>query len=133
MQQERIDVHYLASTRVGAPDPRLADPPLGERILIGWDFPKSLFEEQLTLLVTVRLWDNQETVYKIPVERKRDATDLYFPSSNKILTYRIQVINKEGQVIETWKHQFWAELIHVDDTISSVSSHPKQGSVIETP
>jgi hypothetical protein len=114
VQQEWVNRDFLASVKVGTPDPRQADPPQGQRLLIAWDFPKSLFERRLTLLTTVRLWDQSETVITRPVERKRDGVALFFPSKNlqkQILTYRIQVFDQEGGLIETWKHHFWTELI----------------------
>lgn len=100
----------------GAPDPRQNDPPHGQRLLLSWDFPKSLFEKQLTLHITVRFWNNTETTLLQPIERKRSYADFFFPFQDKelrILTYCIQVISKEGEIVETWKHQFWTELIEV--------------------
>ena len=133
VQQESIDGSYLASAHVDTPDPKRDNPPTGQKILISWDFPKSLFDEGLTALAAVRLWDNEQVLYKIPIERKRDVAELFFPSTNRILTYRIQVVDEQGEIVETWNHQFWTELIQIDETKSSVSSQPRQGSVIETP
>ena len=114
VQQEWIDEFYLASTKIGTPDPARDDPPEGEKLLIAWDFPKSLFDQSLTLKTIVRLWDNTQKEFDLPIERTRDVTDLFFPSSNKILTYQIQVVNNKGEIIETWDHQFWTQLIQID-------------------
>lgn len=118
MQQEWVDREWLASSHVPTPDPRQENPPHGQRLLIAWDFPKSLFQQGLTLHVTVRLWDNTQTIYTHPVERKRSFTSFFFPQNKpdtdrRILTYRVQVIDGEGKVMETWNHQFWTELIQV--------------------
>ena len=142
VQQEWIDENFLASTHVGTPDPRKANPPQGQRLLVGWDFPRSLYEEGLTLLVTVRFWNNVQDVLFQPVDRRRSYAAFYFSNKDstedrRILTYRIQVLNARGAIIETWKHHFWTELIEIASSAnrisSSVSSHPKQGSVIDTP
>ncbi len=95
------------------------------------------------LLITVRLWDNTEQVFSRPVERKRDYVDLYFPTEDKnlrILTYKVEVFTSDKELLEVWKHHFWTELIDVKDNrssarkrSSSVSSQPKQASVIEMP
>jgi hypothetical protein len=130
VQQESVDGHYLASYRVDTPDPKREDPPVGKMLLLSWDFPKSVFREGLTAWVTVRDWNNTQTIEKISIERKRDTAKIFFPD---ILTYQVQVRNERGEVVETWNHQFWTELIQIDETISSVSSHERQGSVIETP
>lgn len=143
VQQEWIDGKHLASTHIDTPDPRRAHPPNGQKLLVKWDFPKSQFDRQLSLLITVRLWDNSEQCFVRPVERKRDFVDLYFPTEDKnlrILTYKVEVVTKEKEVLEVWKHHFWTELIDVKDnrssarkTSSSVSSQPRQASVIDTP
>ncbi len=85
--------------------------------MIGWDFPKSLFQQELTLTVTVRLWDQTETLYTLPVHHRRDATALFFPCTlldkeKRILTYKIEVMNSKGELLEEWDHHFWTELIH---------------------
>ncbi len=110
MQQETVDVDFLASSHVKTPDPRQACPPEGQRLLIGWDFPRSLFKEELTLIVTVRFWEETQEVLYHPLERKRGYTAFFFPGE-KILTYRVQVMNRENEIIETWEHHFWTELI----------------------
>jgi hypothetical protein len=143
VQQEWIDEKYLASTHVNTPDPRKIDPPNGQKLLVKWDFPRSQFEQQLTMLITVRLWNNSEQIFSRSVERKRDYIDLFFPTEDKnlrILTYKVEVFTKDKELLEVWKHHFWTELIDVKDNRSSarqrssaVSSQPKQGSVIETP
>lgn len=125
VQQEWIDRDFLASTKVGTPDPRQSNPPEGQRLIVAWDFPKSMFAEELTLHVIVRLWDNTEQVFSQPLDRKRDLATFYFPvkeKEKKILTYLVQVANGEGKVIETWKHHFWTKLIELDSSSAAQKS-----------
>lgn len=146
VQQENIDVSYLASTKVQTPDPRQNHPPQGQKLIVAWDFPKSLFSLDLTLVTTVRFWDHTQKEIRTPLERKRDCLSFYFPNGGdgekKILTYRVQIFSAKGDVIETWEHHFWTELIDFNIKRSfsspsrmsdSVSSQPKQESVMETP
>lgn len=141
MQQERVDRNFLASTRIGTPDPRQADPPEGQRLLIAWDLPRSSFVKEPHLDVTVRLWDETQKVFQIPMERKRDTAALFFPHLGKergLLTYRVEVRSKEGEILDAWVHQLWTELIAINcsdaqSSKDSVSSHPMQGSVTEMP
>lgn len=121
MQKEWVDKQFLASSRVNTPDPRQKCPFEGQRLLIGWDFPKSLFSEELTLDIVVRLWDQTEKKISYPITHKRDATAFFFPcgptdKNHQILTYRIQVINRDGVIVETWNHHFWTELINLGDS-----------------
>jgi hypothetical protein len=113
VQQEWVDRTFLASTKVGTPDPRQECPPEGQRLLVAWKFPAYLFYQELHLLLTVRFWDNSEEVISYPVERHWSNAAFNF-YHQKILTYRIQVVNRDDEIVETWEHQFWTELIDID-------------------
>jgi hypothetical protein len=116
VQQEWLDVNFLASSRIGTPDPRQENPPHGQRLLVGWSFPRDLFAQELTLHITVRFWDNSEQQLEQVVGTKRSQMAFFFPLTGtqcRILTYRIIVKAQDGQIIETWKHPFWTELIQI--------------------
>jgi hypothetical protein len=132
VQQEWVDRNSLASTKVNTPDPRQANPPEGERLLVAWRFPKYLIYQEIDLILTVRFWDNSEEIIHHPISKTHGNASFNF-FGEKILTYRIQAVNAQGEVIQNWEHHFWTELIDIDRKRSSVSSQPKQGSVIETP
>ncbi len=141
VQQEWVNVSFLASRHVGSPDPRSENPPDGQRLLIAWHFPRCLLEEHLHMLITVRLWDQTEEKATRPIERRRGSFALDYPNpgdciDRRILTYKVEVFTASGELLETWKHQFWTEFIELQPAIRSnvsVSSQCKQGSVIETP
>lgn len=146
-----MDRQFLASSKVGTPDPRQEHPFIGQRLIVAWDFPKSLFTRGLVLVTTVRFWDNTEEVLCVPMDRKRDVEAFFFLKSDetldhRILTYRVQVFDREGILVEKWEHHFWTTLIDVGSSIEpdemsssaheincSVSSQPMQESVMETP
>lgn len=111
VQQMCVDRNYLASTHVGTPDPRQDRPPHGQRLLVNWRFPSELFDQGLTLILTVRFWDQKEEEIIQPVEKKWSYKEFYFPL--KLLTYRIQVMNSCNEIVETWEHQLWTELIEI--------------------
>lgn len=115
MQQEWVDRNFLASSHVCSPDPRLDHPPEGQRLLIAWDFPHSLFQRELTLTAEVRFWKGPEQIISFPLERKRGTKALFFPNDS-ILTYRVQVLSKDGSIVDTWKHHFFTKLITVGDS-----------------
>jgi len=130
-----LDHDYLASTHVGTPDPRQDDPPLGQRLLVSWKFPGNIFNQGLKLVMVARFWDQSEEVIEQILERSWSYLELYFPS--KLLTYKVEVFNFEGDKVGLWEHHFWTQLIDIDlekeSKSSSVSSQPMQESVIETP
>ncbi len=113
-----MDAQFLASSKIGTPDPRQEHPPIGQRLIVAWDFPKSLFSRHLSLVTTVRFWDNTEEVLRVPMERKRDVTAFFFSNCDKtidrrILTYRVEVFALDGTLVKTWEHHFWTRLIDV--------------------
>lgn len=119
VQIESIDENFLASTHVNTPDWRQAHPPYGQRIIISWDFPLATYGKKLSFHITVRFWDNSEEVRTYALTRRLGTKVFYFENKNKtkdrkILTYRIQVLTEKNEIVETWKHQFWTNLIDVD-------------------
>lgn len=132
VQQEWLDRNYLASSYVNTPDPRQESPPTGHRLLIAWRFPSNLVNYGLNLCLRVRFWDQVEEEIERPICKSHGHFAFNF-LDQKILTYRIEVKNQAGEVVEVWEHHFWTKLIDVDRRSSSVSSQPKQGSVMETP
>jgi len=135
VQQEWVDANFLASHYVGSPDPRTLDPPEGQRLLVAWRFPRCLFDEQLSFLITVRLWDNSEKIFVQPIERKSGSLAYYFPDKDceidhRILTYKIEVFNARGEIVEEWKHHFWRELIelHTEPSNTAFSNELREES-----
>ena len=94
------------------------------------------------MVCTVRFWNQEQIEKEFVPESRRGAEAFFFPAVDKghrILTYRVDVYDCEGALVETWKHHFWTERIDVASRSSapsasaSVSARPKHGSVIETP
>ncbi|NGX28096.1 MAG: hypothetical protein K940chlam1_00271 [Candidatus Anoxychlamydiales bacterium] len=120
VQHEKMDRNYLASTHVGTPDYRQQHPPDGQTLSIAWDFPLSVYRENLNMILTVRFWDNKQDIFSNKITRKRgylrykfqDDTD---DKSKKILTYKIDIFNEDGTLVDEWKHQFWKELIEINE------------------
>lgn len=114
VQEHWVDIRYLASTYVHTLDPMQEDPPEGKKILIGWDVPLSVYQRDLSLVLTARLWDQTEHSYQYEIDEKRGYTTMYFSSKDpnkKLLTYKIDVKDKQGEVLENWEHQFWTTQI----------------------
>lgn len=120
VQEHWIDERYLASTYVNTVDPMKEDPPMGREILMGWDVPLSVYEKGVILILTARLWDQTESSYRYEIDRKRGYITKYFSSKDpnkKLLTYKIDVENKKGEVLEIVEHQFWTTQILSDEAL----------------
>lgn len=119
MQHDKLNKEYLASTYIGTPDPRQKHPPEGQRISIAWDFPLSMYRENLTMTTTVRLWDNTQDVFIHKIDRKRGYKVYKFQDdtidkTKRILTYKIDITNEDGLIVEQWRHQFWKKQIKIN-------------------
>ncbi len=110
----------LASYRVGTPDPLLNNPPVGQRLIISWSFPKSfLSKDNLHLELKVRFRNREEIKETVAICRASGTYYYYlinqdFFEKGGILTYRVDLIG-DGEVLEEWRHQLWTELILFED------------------
>jgi len=114
LQEQWVDKEYLASSYVNTPDPEANCPPCGKNILIEWNFPISVFRQDLHIILTARLWDNTTYVYKHLVSKKQGYVAKYFSFKDpdkKLLTYKVEVINKDDVLIENIENQFWVEKV----------------------
>jgi hypothetical protein len=110
----------LASYRVETPDPLLADPPIGQRLIISWSLPKAIFsKENLRLEARIRFKNREEVKENISL-CKRSGTYMYslinedFFDKGGIFTYKVDLISNDT-VLEEWRHQLWTELILFDE------------------
>ena len=119
VQMQKIDKGFLASNRVNTPDIRKKNPPYGQQINITWYFPKHWFYQKLSIYLTARFWDNTEEIRSYNISKKWGTVSFFFPNpskmeKNKILTYKIDIINDKKDVLQTWLHQLWTEKIDID-------------------
>ena len=138
VRQMQIGPDYLASAHVGTPDPRRADPPIGEKLVIDWSVPPELLAQHPRVFLHIIFRNHTEKFEFMPITTKV-GTEVYsllrkdFKETQGLLTYRAEIVTADGHVYRDWKHQLWVNLITLDRTSSSVEDQSKQGSVIETP
>lgn len=118
VQTQYLSHEDLASYHVQTPDPHIECPLIGQRLLIQWGLPACyLAYEDLKLTLKVRLRNRHEHVRSL-VLKETKGTYLYrvinnvYRSSGGIATYKVEITGG-GQVLETWKHPLWVDLIHV--------------------
>jgi hypothetical protein len=119
LSQEKVDVRYLASTHARTPDPRQANPPMGQRIIMNWWLPSQIFAQKPRLDLHLIFWNNTEKIISYPL-RSRVGTKVYFLlgeefiTTEGILTYKAAIVTENGEVFSEWKHQLWVNLIHFE-------------------
>lgn len=159
VMRQNIDADYLASARVGTPDPRRDKPPLGEMLLVSWYVPQEIVDQAPIARLSIIFQDYSEKKIDYPVEYKKGFSTFTllgedFLKKGGFLTYKAEIL-VHGEPYRTWKQQLWVKVIHLEDENSSVeeveakavseNAHPaerikpsvdtqsRQGSVMEIP
>jgi hypothetical protein len=111
-----VNEEVLASYFIGSPDPKREEPMIGQRLLIQWSLPKSYrLYQTLFLRLRVRFYNRKEETVILPIDQQRGSYYYYlvnekYCEAKGLLTYQAELIG-EGQVLETFQHQLWKELI----------------------
>lgn len=146
LRQVPIDSEYLASSKVGSPDPRQADPPYGQKIVMEWAVPPELLAEEPRLILQILYRNHTQEELSYPI-KGRNGMRVFsllndaFRSREGLLCYRAEIRTKTGDVYREWVHQLWVHFITFNEestsdavrTSRSVSPQLKQGSVTDTP
>lgn len=120
VQQEWIDGRYLASTHVNTPDPRQANPPFGQRLLLRWWVPSEVLEQSPQLVVQVIFKNFTQKTETFPI-KSRTGQKIFsllneeYYEKRGLLTWRAQIVTNDQKVFKEWKHQLWVNLIEIND------------------
>lgn len=120
VQQQWIDINYLASTQVNTPDPLRANPPVGQMLIIDWKVPRKMLKDKPQILLDLIFWDYTTQTIQIPITHQMNYTtyellnDAY-EKRGGILTYKASIVNQEGKLYRECKHQLWVNLIRIEE------------------
>ena len=131
ISQERVDKDYLASVALNTPDPRLKNPPLGEKLIIEWKVSKEYLAQKPTLYLHVIYKDYTEAffTYKMPYKMDYAVYDLLgeeYLRKKGILTYQAEVRAPEEKPFLEWRHQLFTKLIVIEDEDDQVQEQSGQ-------
>lgn len=119
VKMDYLSKENLASYRVGTPDPRINHPNVGERLIVQWSLPKQYEKyHQINMVITLRYRNNEEAFIQFPL-KKRCGTYVYdlindqYYSTQGILASKVAIFG-DGEILDTWRHQLWAELIEFE-------------------
>lgn len=111
VRREFLSCQSLASYIVETPDPNLSCPPTGESLVVSWNL-----QVRATLTATLRLMNGEERVEQRRLSRPKGTTsfdlinDDYFRTGG-YRTYKLAVIDDDGQEIATFSHHLFTEII----------------------
>ncbi|MBS0615427.1 MAG: hypothetical protein JSR58_02615 [Verrucomicrobia bacterium] len=121
VRQMQIGPDYLASAHIGSPDPRRADPPIGEKLVIDWSVPPDILTQNPKIVLHLIFRNHTEKFEFIPIHHKM-GFEVYsllrkeFHEKQGLLTYRAEIVTQDGHIYRDWKHQLWVNLITLDHT-----------------
>lgn len=119
VKHEYVDKSKLASTYVGSPDPRQKSPPKGQELILEWRLPMGTVDDKMTLVLDVLYKNYTQTTICYPVSRRRGVI-IYsllgeeYKEKEGLLTYKAEIRDEEGTILQEWKQQLWTELIVID-------------------
>jgi hypothetical protein len=129
IRNQYLDHSYLASCRIGTPDPLKCAAFCGQQLIIHWRLSKEAATRPDLHLRLHLLYRNftSETV-AIPIRRPRGfytyrLINQCYWEKRGILTYRLQLCSGD-EVLESWTHQLWTQLIDLGPQPSGVSPCP---------
>lgn len=122
---EYITIESLSSYYIGTPDPKLNNPPFGQKLVVEWELPKEYTcTAETVLALTIRYRDRTEENLSIGI-KKRSGRYVFCLNGDKycehgeILTYKVQLFDRDC-LLEEWKHQLWAELILFEEETEEI-------------
>ncbi|MCI0382468.1 MAG: hypothetical protein L0207_05415 [Chlamydiae bacterium] len=120
VRQQLVNPTYLASTHIGSPDPRQADPPRGQMVIAEWWVPRELLSDEPKLVLHLIFWNYTEKIMEFPIDRRIGYETISvlgkeFDETKGVLTYMAQIVTNEGKIFREWKHQLWVKLIQIEE------------------
>ncbi len=118
VQSQYLNRSDLASFYIDTPDPHLRFPRIGKQLLVQWCFPRSYASYcDLHLKITIRFADRSEMVETVLINALQghylyQVVDEEYVSRGGIRTFKVEAIGN-GQVLDTWYHQLWVDLIQL--------------------
>lgn len=112
----------LASTFVGSPDPRQKNPPTGEKLIIGWKLPSDSLDQELLLQLDIIYRNHSKKRECYPISQRRGIIiyhllDEEYFKTRGFLTYKAEIITREGSVLKEWRQKLWFNLITINGSV----------------
>lgn len=119
--QEKIHRKYLASSFVDSPDPLQHEPPHGRKLYVSWNIGSEYQVEDCKIQISM-IFRNRSTrtIDLAPLQRR--GTMVYsllgedYYKIQGLLTYKVELLTKKGELLAAWKHQMWVNMITLEES-----------------
>jgi hypothetical protein len=135
VQTEYLSHINLASFHVGTPDPRLRNPPLGQKLIVNWSLPSWDQDTAFELTVKIRFKNGTSSTTSFAVTLPKGT--FVFPLLNEeyfdkggFKSY-LATMKADGIVLEEWRHQLWVNLIEISENEGSEDASSEQDDEID--
>ena len=128
VKDEILSKQRLASTFAKSPDPEKIKFREGRKLIIEWLLPYEQRKvENLTLRLHLVYGNMQQEVVEYPVTMWAGfvthlVIDPLFTERQGLMTYKADIVGKNGEVIESFKQQLWVSIIDFDSKKKPSSS-----------
>ncbi len=115
-----INKKYYASAHAETPDPKMERNEVGQRLIVSWDLPYKVFHKhEWQVKLQVQFGNRtEETKVKEITNFEGDWILKWagrpYIDKRGIVSYKAELL-RDGEVIDTFQHQLWCELIRLDD------------------
>lgn len=115
-----INKKYYSSVYAETPDPKVERGEVGQRLIVSWDLPyKQFHKHQWQVRLVVQFGDRTEETFSKEITNFEGDWILKwsgrpFIDKRGIVSYKAELL-EDGQVIDTFQHQLWCELIRLED------------------
>ena len=122
--QQKVDPKYLASTNVGSPDPR--ESPRGQMIIAEWWIPSSALASNPSIRFHTFFHNYTEDYVEYPITSAVGSKTYWlinkkFRETKGLLSYRVEIVTEDGEVLTDWNHQLFVKLIDADCETEAIS------------
>jgi hypothetical protein len=120
VQQQWVDVNYLASAQINTPDPRKANPSVGQMLILDWYIPSRILSQKPHIELDLIFWDYTTKTVTLPIKNQLNYTtyellDEEYEKTGGILTYQARIVTPDGTTYRESKHQLWVKLITIEE------------------
>lgn len=117
VKKVEVGPESLASRFARSPDPLSAKPPTGEKLYVGWTLPLALNPKDHEIRLKVIYKDLSEETFMYPLTWRAGVFAFSvigekFKDTKGVFSYKAELVNHDGLVLNTWKHQMWVNVIH---------------------
>lgn len=119
--QEKIHRKYLASSFVDSPDPLQHELPHVRKLYVSWNIGSEYDIEDCQIRLSMIFRNRNTRTVDLSTPRRR-GTMVYsllgqdYYETQGLLTYKVELVTKSGELLAFWRHQMWVNMITLDES-----------------